>query len=144
MADFEMPPPQPTGKLWGDMFGLGPVMRLINDPALGDNAKKAMAAIIASHETIARIEAKLDVLLRAQGHDPGTIGQLAALPAGVADRDRGPAPPTVAADHGSGDATPSVEQAGDVGGGAGGDLLVDRPGRRAAIAAAFTRRPGGE
>jgi hypothetical protein len=145
MADqFEMPPPQPTGSLWGNVFGLGPIVKLINDPQLADNAKKAMAAIIASHETIARIENKLDVLLRAQGHDPGTIGRAAALPAGEPDRDRGPTLASVAPDNGAGDATPSDGQAGDAGGGTGGDLHDPRPGRRAAITAAFTPGPGGK
>lgn len=52
--------PQSTGSLWGEMFGLGPMFKMLTDPALGQHAHEMMQAIIESAKANARIEAKLD------------------------------------------------------------------------------------
>ena len=101
---------QPTGRLWGDMFGLGPIMRLINDPELGPKAHQAIAGIIASSAAMVRIEAKLDFLLRVSGHDPAAI--VAALPGGLPDGNRGPAVAGAIAHDGGGGVAPVDASAG--------------------------------
>src|SRR5262249_17488919 len=94
---------QPTGRLWGDMFGIGPLMRLINDPELGAKAQLAVQGVIAGTAAMARIEAKLDFLLRALGHHPTNIGRnaVAALPARLPNGGRRDAVASPAPDHGS-------------------------------------------
>src|SRR5215468_1358183 len=64
---------QSTGSMWGSMFGLGPLMRLISDPELSQNANKVMRALIAGQAASQRVEAKLDFLLKVLGHDPQAI-----------------------------------------------------------------------
>lgn len=88
MSDTNDPPS--TGSLWGAMLGgmsgggLGALMKLVADPGLRDNAQKAMQAIVESHFAVQRIEAKLDLLLRLQGHDPNDFAA-AAVPVGLPD-----------------------------------------------------------
>lgn len=91
--------PKPTSSLWGEMFGLGPLMRLIQDPQLGAKTHQAVQAIIDGHARMVRIEAKLDALLQ------GVPYADTAAPAVFARLSDGPGGPTVAsstADDGSG------------------------------------------
>jgi hypothetical protein len=71
--------PPSTGGLWGDMFGLGPLMKMITDPALGLHAHGMMEAIIEGAKASGRIEAKLNKLLEALGHDVADIERTAAM-----------------------------------------------------------------
>lgn len=61
--------PQPTRSIFGDLFGLGPMLKMLTDPAMLASAQAMMAAITAGGEAAQRLEMKLDLLLRAQGHD---------------------------------------------------------------------------
>ena len=61
--------PQDTRSLWGDMFGLGPLMKVLSDPALQLHASAMMQSIIEGANANRRIEAKLDRLLGALGHE---------------------------------------------------------------------------
>jgi hypothetical protein len=61
--------PQATGSLWGDMFGLSGLMKVITDPALVEHAHGMMQATIEGANANRRIEAKLDRLLQALGHE---------------------------------------------------------------------------
>ena len=73
--------PQSTASLWGDLFGIGAVMRMANDMAADPKIKGAMMDMIMSVANAAfaltRIEAKLDTLLKDLGHDPEKAGQSA-------------------------------------------------------------------
>jgi hypothetical protein len=78
--------PQDTKNLWGDMFGLGGLMKVITDPALVNHAHAMMQATIEGANANRRIEAKLDRLLQALGHEINDINSrfpvaLAAPPA---------------------------------------------------------------
>ena len=61
--------PQDTKSLWGDMFGLTGLMKVITDPALVAHAHAMMQATIEGANSSRRIEAKLDRLLGALGHE---------------------------------------------------------------------------
>jgi hypothetical protein len=65
--------PQDTKSLWGDMFGLGSLMKVITDPALVQHAHAMMQATIDGAHASRRIEAKLDRLLGALGHEISDI-----------------------------------------------------------------------
>ena len=65
--------PQDTKSLWGDMFGLGGLMKVITDPALVAHAHAMMQATIEGANSSRRIEAKLDRLLGALGHEINDI-----------------------------------------------------------------------
>jgi hypothetical protein len=65
--------PQDTKSLWGDMFGLGGLMKVITDPALVAHAHAMMQATIEGANSSRRIEAKLDRLLGALGHEIADI-----------------------------------------------------------------------
>lgn len=67
------PQPQDTKSLWGDMFGLGGLMKVITDPALVAHAHAMMQATIEGANSSRRIEAKLDRLLGALGHEISDI-----------------------------------------------------------------------
>jgi hypothetical protein len=69
----ESPQPQDTKSLWGDMFGLGSLMKVITDPALVSHAHGMMQATIDGAHANRRIEAKLDRLLQALGHEINDI-----------------------------------------------------------------------
>jgi hypothetical protein len=106
------------------MLGIGPLMRLVNDPALRENAEKAMQAIINSHATIARLENKLDFVIREMGHDPAIIGaggggNLAALPARLSDGVGATAAAGPTFDHGAGSDATVAREAGETPAGAG-------------------------
>ena len=70
-AESDQPPG--TGSLWGDMFGLGGLMKVITDPALVNHAHAMMQATIEGANSSRRIEAKLDRLLGALGHEISDI-----------------------------------------------------------------------
>jgi hypothetical protein len=65
--------PQDTKSIWGDMFGLGSLMKVITDPALVAHAHAMMQATIEGANSSRRIEAKLDRLLGALGHEISDI-----------------------------------------------------------------------
>ena len=65
--------PQDTKSLWGDMFGLGGLMKVITDPALVAHAHAMMQATIEGANSSRRIELKLDRLLQALGHEISDI-----------------------------------------------------------------------
>jgi hypothetical protein len=65
--------PQDTKSIWGDMFGLGGLMKVITDPALVAHAHAMMQATIEGANSSRRIEAKLDRLLGALGHEISDI-----------------------------------------------------------------------
>ena len=65
--------PQDTKSLWGDMFGLNGLMKVITDPALVAHAHAMMQATIEGANSSRRIEAKLDRLLGALGHEISDI-----------------------------------------------------------------------
>ena len=45
-GDFPAPQAQDTKSMWGDMFGLGSLMKVITDPALIEHAHAMMQATI--------------------------------------------------------------------------------------------------
>jgi hypothetical protein len=108
--------PPDTGSLWGNMFGLGPLMKVISDPALVSHAHLMMAAIIEGAQASQRTEAKLNRLLKALGHEIEGIDAArpdqppafvtALLGANGAAGNRGFAPASLAPDDGSRDASP--------------------------------------
>jgi hypothetical protein len=65
--------PQDTKSIWGDMFGLTGLMKVITDPALVSHAHAMMQATIEGANSSRRIEAKLDRLLGALGHEINDI-----------------------------------------------------------------------
>lgn len=65
--------PQSTRSMWGDMFGLGPLMRLFSDPTIMNQALGMMAAIADGGRVSRRLERKLDILLVQGGHDLAAI-----------------------------------------------------------------------
>lgn len=75
-----------TSSILGDMFGLGGLMKVITDPALVQHAHAMMQATIDGAHASRRIEAKLDRLLGALGHEINDINS--RFPAQLA----GPAP----------------------------------------------------
>lgn len=99
---------QPTSSLWGQLFGLGPLFRMVSDPQMMQNAIGMMQAIAAGAAANQRLEAKLDFLLRKQGYDPEEIASSApgrSGPALIPDGRTIPgagatAAPGLAADHG--------------------------------------------
>jgi len=65
--------PQDTKSIFGDIFGLGGLMKVITDPALVAHAHAMMQATIEGANSSRRIEAKLDRLLGALGHEISDI-----------------------------------------------------------------------
>ena len=96
-----------SSSLWGDMFGVGSLFKVITDPALGAHAAAMMNAITESAKASSRIERKLNRLLAALGQEvedanvgsPG-IGPPALLAADGANGGRGLAPASGAPDNG--------------------------------------------
>jgi hypothetical protein len=131
--------PPATSSLWGDMFGIGPLFKMISDPALGAHAHQMMQAIIEGASASSRIEAKLNALLKALGHDVAEIErQAAAAPLVIApalfaahgaNGTRGRSAATGAPDDGSRDASPDAStDGGDPrNGGADDDAAGARP-----------------
>jgi hypothetical protein len=72
-GDFPAQQPQDTKSLWGDMFGLTGLMKVISDPALMAHAHAMMASVMEGANANRRIEAKLDRLLGALGHEISDI-----------------------------------------------------------------------
>lgn len=96
----EIEPPS-SGGLWAEMFGIGPLLKMITDPALGQHAHQMMQAIIEGTKASARIEAKLDLILKGQGYEPDAIGFTALPTANGAVGARGLTPASVSADNGN-------------------------------------------
>jgi hypothetical protein len=141
MSDAQQPPD--TASLWGNMFGLGPIMRLINDPQLGQQAQRLIAEMMASQHIVRRledgqrrIEAKLDLLLEAASVDiPAELRRPddAVVPVGMSDGAGGHAVTDVPFDDGAGERAPpaapagnGVAHAGSGGVGQRGRTLLDR------------------
>ena len=104
---------QGTGSMWGDVFGLSGLMKVITDPALVNHAHGMMQATIDGAHANRRIEAKLDRLLRALGHEINDInsrfpdnfqppGAPALLVQHGPDGTRGNSPSSELADDGNG------------------------------------------
>jgi hypothetical protein len=119
--DTQGPAPD-TKSLWGDMFGLGPLMKVISDPALGQHAQAMMQAIAEGANASRRIEVKLNRLLEALGHDVSDIERStashAARPPALLEGDRaaGDRRPSFASqpsDDGAGGRSPPSVGAGD-------------------------------
>jgi hypothetical protein len=110
--------PQDTKSIWGDMFGLTGLMKVIADPALMAHAHAMMQATIEGANANRRIEAKLDRLLGALGHEISDInarfpaafalGAPALLEGNRALGARGDPAASGVADDGSGGAAASV------------------------------------
>ena len=63
-----------TQSLWQSTFGgIGGLFRMVNDPDMQRNAMLMMQAIAISAQSNARIEAKLDLVLKRQGYDHDEI-----------------------------------------------------------------------
>ena len=127
--------PQSTASIWGDMFGMGSLFKLVTDPMLGATAQRMMETIIESSLASRRLEAKLDLLLKGQGHDIDAVnarfaglGPPALLEMGGAARSRSDPASSHADDDGVG-----ADQAGARPGGNSGS--ADPAGR------AFDREP---
>lgn len=109
---------QDTGSLWMKMFGLGPLMEAIKDPNLVQNMISSAAAIMQAAQAQARIEAKLDLLLRQAGVDVDGLNarvaeqfgrRTAAVLDGHANPGDGSNPaPGVATHNGSGKPAPTT------------------------------------
>jgi hypothetical protein len=65
--------PPETSSLWGDMFGMGSLFKMISDPGLMAHTHAMMAAVIEGANANRRIEAKLDRLLKGIGHEISDI-----------------------------------------------------------------------
>lgn len=117
---------QSTASMWGQMFGLGPLMKMITDPGLQTHAMGMMQAIGDGARVSSRIEAKLDMLLKAQGYDLGQVNARierapAILEGAVAAPDRGFAATSHALDAGIGGTAQDAGEAGATFGDGGGD-----------------------
>jgi hypothetical protein len=66
-------PPQETASIWGDMFGMSSLFKMISSPELMAHTHQMLAAVIEGANANRRIEAKLDRLLRALGHEIADI-----------------------------------------------------------------------
>ena len=119
----EPAPPQETASIWGDMFGMGSLFKIISDPALVAHAHAMMASVIEGANANRRIEAKLDRLLGALGHEISDInsrfpaafqpaGAPALLEGNASDGTRGHPPSSGVAHDGSGGAASSPATAG--------------------------------
>lgn len=73
--------PQDTGSMWGDMFGIGSLIKVITDPGLQAHTHAMLGAVIEGANANRRIEEKLDRLLKALGHEISDIN--ARWPAGL-------------------------------------------------------------
>jgi hypothetical protein len=69
----DAPAPPDTGSLWGEMFGMGSLFKMISDPALMAHTHQMLNAVIEGANASRRIEAKLDRLLGALGHEISDI-----------------------------------------------------------------------
>lgn len=101
----ELIPPQPqsTRSMWGDMLGIGPLLKMISDPALQAHAHQMMAAVIEGAEASKRIEAKLDAILRGENERKTFAGIASISEERRAAPDRGLTLASGAIDGGSGE-----------------------------------------
>lgn len=109
---------QSTSSIFGDMFGIGQLFKVITDPALQAHTHAMLAAVIEGASATRRVEAKLDRLLIAMGQRIEDINEKwpADMRAGVAppallegDRangNRGFAPSSEPSDNGGRGAAP--------------------------------------
>lgn len=67
--------PPSTRSMWGDMFGLGPLLRIASDPAIVHQALGILSQLAEAGAVNRRLEAKLDILLAAGGHDLESINR---------------------------------------------------------------------
>jgi hypothetical protein len=122
--------PQDTKSLWGDMFGLGSLMKVLSDPALQLHAQAMMQSIIEGANANRRMEAKLDRLLGALGHEIADInsrfpsqfhpaGPAPLLEGNGADGDRANPSAGGAVDDGSASAADRLGADGDAARGSG-------------------------
>jgi hypothetical protein len=64
---------QDTRSIWGDMLGIGPLMKVLTDPALQAHTHAMMTAVIEGANATRRVELKLNLLLKALGHEYADI-----------------------------------------------------------------------
>ena len=64
-----------TKSMWGDLLGIGPLLRMATDPTMIANAALLMQAMTDAAQSLPRIEAKLDLLLNEQGHDVADLNR---------------------------------------------------------------------
>jgi hypothetical protein len=112
-AGTGLPPAPETSSLWGDMFGMGSLFKLISDPGLMAHTHAMMAAVIEGANANRRIEAKLDRLLKGIGHEISDIN--ARFPAQLQP------PPALLTQHGAHAAGGNAAATGAVDDGSGGD-----------------------
>jgi hypothetical protein len=93
--------PPSSASLWGDMFGIGGLIKTMTDPALGQHIHMMLATVIEAGKATQRVEAKLDAILKAQEN----AGNTAVFTAFGTDGNRGLAAPGGASNDGSGSAT---------------------------------------
>jgi hypothetical protein len=74
--------PASSSSMWGDMFGVGSLFKVITDPQLGQHAAAMMQAISAGAQASTRIERKLNMLLAALGHEIDENGNVRNRPGG--------------------------------------------------------------
>lgn len=107
--------PSSTQSLWarmaGGMPGIGPIFTMLSDPKFQASVMTMMNAMADNARRAARIEAKLDIILREGGHDVDALN--AAIDAGRNTA----ALPAVAGSVGGGSAAPAGSLADDGGGG---------------------------
>ena len=120
----EQPQAQDTASIWGDMFGIGSLFKVITDPQLQAHTHAMLAAVIEGASATRRVEQKLDRLLKALGHEIDDINARfpsefirpaapALLEANGAVGDRGRAAATVSADDGGRNLATNVGTDGD-------------------------------
>jgi hypothetical protein len=79
--------------MWGEMLGLGPVLKAVADPAFGEQIKGFLMAMQATHALAAesivrvdRLERKLDLIMLALGVDDAHFDGVAGRSAISAER----------------------------------------------------------
>jgi hypothetical protein len=98
-----------------DMLGLGPLVKMLSDPASLQQAQNIVNIILDTHARCVRVEAKLDLLLSGEGDGHDNFTAMAALiPGGVgADGTRGPAVTGGASHDGNGGSGAAPQNVGD-------------------------------
>ena len=74
-----MPEAPSTGSLWANMFGLGPLFKMLADPEFQRSASAVGLALQESARISLAIDAKLDMILEHEGYDIERINQAVAV-----------------------------------------------------------------
>jgi len=80
MDELQLPDlaPVETRSLWGDLFGIGPLIKMATDPAMIAQVMTLMATMTENARAAQRIEMKLDLILSSQGHDIDALNRQAS------------------------------------------------------------------